>query len=162
MGYNQNHPKTRDENLVYIQQYCNRVVHTSVGNSPIWDFFWIFSTSTFGYFKWAERRSEGRSYKICFQGWKIYREDQEDPSTGTRHYRSCRRSIRLGMINTEQKIHSRWEREYGYSWTRRGSKGLVRKSSLWGMIPLRYCKRWVIKPIDSVYHHICTFTLLWM
>ena len=41
-GYNQKHPKTWDQNLVYIQHSYNRVVHTSTGKSP-------FDTC-FGYF----------------------------------------------------------------------------------------------------------------
>jgi hypothetical protein len=32
-GYNQKHPKTWDENMIYIQHSYNRVVHTSTGKS---------------------------------------------------------------------------------------------------------------------------------
>ena len=65
-GYNQKHSKNQDENMVYIQHYYNRVVHTYRGKSPF-DIFWIFSTSTFGYCIWETRRSEGRSYKRYFE-----------------------------------------------------------------------------------------------
>ena len=41
-GYNQKHPKTWDENMVYIQHYYNRENYTSTGKSP-------FETG-FGYF----------------------------------------------------------------------------------------------------------------
>jgi hypothetical protein len=41
-GYNYKHPKTWDENLIYIQYSYNRAIHTSTGKSP-------FETS-FGYF----------------------------------------------------------------------------------------------------------------
>jgi hypothetical protein len=33
-GYNQKHPKTWDENMIYIQQPYNRAVHTSTSKSP--------------------------------------------------------------------------------------------------------------------------------
>jgi hypothetical protein len=33
-GYNQNHPNTRYENMIYIQNSHNKVVHTSIGKSP--------------------------------------------------------------------------------------------------------------------------------
>jgi hypothetical protein len=33
-GYNQNHPRTWDENLIYIQHSYNRVVHTFTSKPP--------------------------------------------------------------------------------------------------------------------------------
>jgi hypothetical protein len=44
-GYNQKHPKTWDENLIYIQHSCNRAVHTSTGKSPFETCFGYFSPS---------------------------------------------------------------------------------------------------------------------
>jgi len=33
-GYNQKHLKTWEENLIYIQHYYNKAIHTSSGKSP--------------------------------------------------------------------------------------------------------------------------------
>jgi hypothetical protein len=44
-GYNQKHPKTWDENLIYIQHYYNISVHTSIGKSPFETFFGYFPPS---------------------------------------------------------------------------------------------------------------------
>ena len=41
-GYNQKHPKTWDENLLYIQHSYSKAVHTFIGKSPF--------EACFGYF----------------------------------------------------------------------------------------------------------------
>jgi hypothetical protein len=44
-GYNQKHPKTWDENMIYIQHSYNRAVHTSTGKSPFETCFGYFPPS---------------------------------------------------------------------------------------------------------------------
>jgi hypothetical protein len=44
-GYNQKHPKTWDENLIYIQHSYNRAVHTSTSKSPFETCFGYFPPS---------------------------------------------------------------------------------------------------------------------
>ena len=44
-GYNQKHPKTWDENLIYIQHSYNRGVHTSTGKSHFQTYFRDFQPS---------------------------------------------------------------------------------------------------------------------
>jgi hypothetical protein len=44
-GYNQNHLKTWDENLICIQYSYNRAVHTSTGKSPLETCFGYFPPS---------------------------------------------------------------------------------------------------------------------
>jgi hypothetical protein len=46
-GYNQNHLKTCDENLIYIQHSYNRSIHTSSGKSPFANCFGYFPPSPF-------------------------------------------------------------------------------------------------------------------
>jgi hypothetical protein len=44
-GYNQKHPNTWDENLIYIQHSYNRAVHASIGKSPFETCFGYFTPS---------------------------------------------------------------------------------------------------------------------
>lgn len=51
-----------------------------------------------------------------------------------RHYKNHRKNIRLGLINIEHKSRSRWERKYGYNWTRRCYKVMIRKLRLYDLV----------------------------
>jgi hypothetical protein len=44
-GYNQKHPKTLDENMIYIQHSYNKAIQTSTGKSPFETCFGYFPPS---------------------------------------------------------------------------------------------------------------------
>jgi hypothetical protein len=44
-GYNQNHPKTCKENVIYIQHSYNRAIHISTNNSPLETYFGYLTPS---------------------------------------------------------------------------------------------------------------------
>ena len=136
-GYNQNHPKTRDQNLVYIQHSYNRATHTSTRKSPFETCFRYFPPSPLD---------------IAYLQQGGVKEDLKRDSLRAKKFVEKIRHIHIQVQEILHKLHEKYttrhdqyiieksfkgETKYGSSSIRRGCMGLVRKPRLQDMVPLR-------------------------
>jgi hypothetical protein len=80
-GYNNKHPKTWDEKLVYIQHSYNRALHSSTNKSPFETCFGYLPPSPFD-IVWTIKE-EARTTRRRTEGKHIHGQDQAYTSKGS-------------------------------------------------------------------------------
>jgi hypothetical protein len=107
-GYNNKHPKTWDEHIVYIQHSYNRALHSSTNKSPFETCFGYLPPSPFD-IVYGQQKEEARTTRRRTKGKHICGQDQAYTSKGSRAAQeeptSC---TNPGMINIGRIISSCW------------------------------------------------------
>ena len=156
---NHKHPKTLDENLIYIKHSYNKAVHTSTGKPPFETCFSYFMPSPLDV--------------VDVQQGGV-REDITGEALKADHFVEKIRQIHLQVQETLKKSQAKYTARHDQHRTNKSWKvgdrvwlPRLNKERLQGpgnkIKALRYgpfevLERWEITPTDLVYPHTCAFT----